>query len=197
MIRLCFNWQRATDKAGFIYFLLFILSLTVEDPPVQIDQWIKDASFKPSWNCIESFVLLLELPSGFWKRTVVSQCWDRPSLVCAVSVTLVFWADTSLFHQSRTSGPPGAVLKCHTEPPTEWCQPCVGLHHQILKHLSVIRVSLPTVMPMGHSLVVPFKKCYIMVKQVITIQTGLPALNIFWFANKHQFLIPQLEQRAY
>lgn len=123
---------------------------------------------------------------------MASQRWDRSSLACAVSVTLVFWADTSLFHQSRTSGPPGAVLKCHPEPPTERCQPCVGLHHQILKHLSVILVSLPTVMPMGHSLVVPpccFKKCYIMVKQVITIQS---ISSIFCFANKHRFLI--LEQ---
>lgn len=130
-------------------------------------------------------MLLFELPSGFWKTKVASQCWDWSSLVCAVSVTLVFWADTSLLHQSGTSGPPGAVLKCHPEPPTEWCQPCVGLHHQILKHLSVILVSLPTVMPMGYSLAVPFKNCYITVKQVIMIQTGFSAVIIYYLVNEH------------
>lgn len=150
LIRPRFNWQRAGDKAGFIYFLPFILNLTVEDSPVQFDQWIKDASFKPSWNCIQSFTrkrCYLKSPPRFQKKTVASLRWGWSSLGCAVPVTLVFWTDTSLFHQSGTSGPPGAGTKCHQESPTERCQPCFGLRHQILKHLSVTIVSLPTVKP--------------------------------------------------
>ena len=105
----------------------------------------------------------------------------------AVSVMPVFRADMSLFHQSGTSGPPGAVVKCHPEPPTERCQPCAGLHHQILKHLSVILVLPPTVMPMGYSLNVLFKNCHITSKQVVMMQMDFFSVLIFYFLNKDQF----------
>lgn len=84
----------------------------VEDSPAQIDQCIKDAPCKPSRNRISGFSAkcsYLSFPPGFRKGQ-----WS--SLGCAISVTLVLWPDTSLFHQSSTSGPPGAGLKCHPEP---------------------------------------------------------------------------------
>lgn len=112
---------------------------------------------------------ILNSPLAFGKRQRHPNAGTGLPLIRVISVMLVFWADTSPSHQNGTSGPPGAVVKCHLDPLTEWCQLCVRLHLQTLKHLSVILLSLPTVMTVGNSY--PFWK-NVQEKMVIKVQTA-------------------------
>lgn len=119
MIRSSFNWQRAYDKAPFIYFLVLFISLRKRDV-VQIDFSVRDTSFLPvllelyEKLCISDLIWTAQ--QVFKKRTAAHGPWGCSPFMHVVSGMLVFWADTSPSHQRGTSGPPGAVVKCHSDP---------------------------------------------------------------------------------
>lgn len=75
--------------------------------------------------------------------------------------------------------------------PTDGCQPCVRLHHQILKHLSVIPVSLPTAMPTGFYLI-PLKNYYMWLMNHNNEYMLLKNMNV-----NHQHNNSELSIRAY
>lgn len=152
-----------------------------EDSPRQIE--LRMRPIEPSSRLQQ--VLLFEPSSRFRKRTLASQHRGRSSLGCAVSAMLVFWTDMSLSHQSGISGPPGAAVKCQREPPAEWCQPCVGLHHQILKRFGLITVLPPTETPVVYPLFVPLKKCYIQINGLLWFRhiEAIEASSILWISN--------------